>query len=323
MIYQKLMSLDLMIRSFIYILYKITNNLLFYILVKLNVLKSNVAIPLHKPVYFKINHKTTHLGDRLFLWDLVHVLNANGVKILLDYSDKNTQSFMSIVGIKFEIANIPLESTSCLSLKPMLLANILKAPRLALKKNYLDFQKFDGPLSVKLASIICQNLEHLEKIPFYPEKSNETTNCKKIVLFNNNVDSGRFRLAFVDKLLLEEKCFDLKKRGCEIWHVGSREDIKYKKIHYPFVDRDLRGTTEFADIIRFFRDGLVHEVVSFDNVFLHLAELYEVKSNILFRGRFTNSAKKHHFNSINIGLTRVKNKINYLARKDNEFRSSL
>lgn len=312
-----------MINSFTYIIYKVINNLLFYILVKLSVLKSNVAIPLHKHVYFNINHKTTHLGDRLFLWDLLHVLNANGVKILLDSSDKNTQSFMSIVGIKFEIANLLMKSTLCLSLKPMLLANLLKDPHHALKTNYLDYQKFHGPLSVKLASVICQNLKHLEKLPFYPEKSSEINNCKKIVLFNNNVDSGRFRLAFIDKSLLEKMCFDLKKEGCEIWHVGSRKDIKDNKIHYPFVDRDLRGATEFADIIKFFRDGIVHEVVSFDNVFLHLAELYEVKSNILFRGRFTNSAKENHFNSINLGLTRVRNKINYISSKDNKFKSSL
>ena len=61
-----------MFKTLVYIIYKIINNLLFYVLVKLNVVQSNIAITRHTQIYLNLNHKTTHLGDRLFLWDLLH-----------------------------------------------------------------------------------------------------------------------------------------------------------------------------------------------------------------------------------------------------------
>ena len=198
----------------------------------------------------------------------------------------------------------------------MFLANLVRDPSTALRTQYLDYQKFDGPLSIKLATRLCQNSKHLDQLPFLPKKSEVMADLKKVILFNNYVDSGKFRLAFIDKSLLDKECIKLKRDGYEIWHVGSQKDKQYDKVDYNFVDLDLRGTTGLSDIIQFFRDGKIQGVVSFDNIFLHLAELYQIKSNILFRGKFTKKVKSNHFNSINVGLMRTRSRVNYVRGDD-------
>lgn len=305
-----------MFKTLVYIIYKIINNLLFYVLVKLNVVQSNIPITRHTQIYLNLNHKTTHLGDRLFLWDLLHVLNADGIEIIVDHDDQLTKIFISSTGVKFRILEVMTDETLCLSLKPMFLANLVRDPSTALRTQYLDYQKFDGPLSIKLATRLCQNSKHLDQLPFLPKKSEVMADLKKVILFNNYVDSGKFRLAFIDKSLLDKECIKLKRDGYEIWHVGSQKDKQYDKVDYSFVDLDLRGTTGLSDIIQFFRDGQVQEVVSFDNIFLHLAELYQIKSNILFRGKFTKKVKSNHFNSINVGLMRTRSRVNYVRGDD-------
>ena len=71
---------------FSHIFYKMINNLVFSILNLCRVLGLNAG-SVNKSIFLDINHSTTHLGDRLFLWDLIFFENSIGQPIYVAQDD--------------------------------------------------------------------------------------------------------------------------------------------------------------------------------------------------------------------------------------------
>jgi hypothetical protein len=297
-----------------YIFYKIINNLIYNISETLCIFKYSKNYRDYNGIFLDLDHSTTHLGDRLFLWDTIKLINSVNKTLYVSKNDKLTIEFLKIFNIKFEIFDGKIENILTVSLKPMFLYKLMNNGWNALNIKYLDYFAYDGPLSKSIAYEFSLGQDLHTKIPFKMNDRNSFQRNEKIVLFNNYVDSGRFRLKFVDEKLLFFKCKKFKSMGYKIWHVGSASDKKSDKNFYEFVDSDLRGKTNIKNIIKYFLENRITEVVSYDNFFLHLAELFEIRSHILFRGRFTKKARKKHFNSVNLGLSRENSKINYLTK---------
>ena len=215
-------------------------------------------------------------------------------------------SFFCALGLHVLPCNTPFKDVHRVSLKPKFLNDLLNEPRQTLFKTYLDYYTFDQPLS----KAILARLRGYEKDRSFecarPKRKLISHSSSKVVLFNNYLDSGIFRKKFVDHTKLADRADELARAGFEIWHVGSSSDKLNDKSVYNFVSKDLRGTTSISDIVKLFSSGLIVRVVSFDNFYLHLAELYELPSDILFRGRFTSKARRVHFASVNVGLERTK-----------------
>lgn len=89
-------------------------------------------------------------------------------------------------------------------------------------------------------------------------------------LFNNYVDSGRFRINRHSHALLREKIAELKGQGVRIIHAGSAADKDGDSADYPEVDLDLRGKTSIADAFRLAAHPQVAHVVAFDTFIMHL-----------------------------------------------------
>lgn len=295
-----------------YIFYKLLNNIIYNIFYK-NFFRDR-AKNFHKntKIFLDINHKTTHLGDRLFFWDLISFENHNGRSVFIDINDVISHELFSSLGLKVEFLRKNDLDTKFISLKPKFLSDFFKNPFKAFAIYYLDFYKIKGPLSKGILKSIRNPEGNDLRVLFRPKilKNDKTSN--KVVLFNNYVDSGKFRLGFTNASKLSERAEELASQGFEIWHVGSSNDKIGDKSDYNFVSLDMRGKTSLKGLIEYFSTDRISSVVSYDNFFLHLAELYEIPSDILFRGRFSKSARTHHFNSVNIGLTRTISKIKYL-----------
>ena len=280
-----------------YILYKILNNLLFKMHYNNNRSRGEVM--------FDIGHTTTHLGDRLFLLDLVHSLSKSGRTPNFPKSD-----YLSIT--VFNALDIPVDSVErhdCqfISLKPMYLNLFLK--QFTSHYSFIDNSDYVGPLSKEIAMDYCDKFGVQ-----YQEYTVEDTlvDGEKYVLFNNYIDSGWFRKFFCNETNLYEKCIHFKNEGFKIIHIGSANDKASDLREYAFIDDDWRGKTTITDVIKMFKERRVHAVVTYDNFFLHLANLFSVPVFVLFRGRFTQKARKFHYQTVNVALLRVTSHMEYL-----------
>lgn len=89
-------------------------------------------------------------------------------------------------------------------------------------------------------------------------------------LFNNYVDSGRFRINRRSHTLLRGMLAELKAQGVRIIHAGSADDKRKDTADYTEVDLDLRGKTSIADAFRLAAHPQVEHVVAFDTFIMHL-----------------------------------------------------
>ena len=284
-------------RKFSYIIYKILNNLLFKLHLNRHSNRGDVLID--------IKDRTTHLGDRLFLLDLVNSLSKSSRKPIFRKSDCLSVAL-------FDALDLPVGSLECgvtqyISLKPMYLGLFFQ--QFIKCYSFVETSYYSGPLSKEIAKDYCDRLGVQ-----YQEYTVDLTHShgEKYVLFNNYIDSGWFRKFMCNETRIYEKCMHFKNAGFKIIHIGSASDKASDPRVYAFVDEDWRGKTSISDVIRMFKERRVHAVVTYDNFFLHLANIFSVPVYVLFRGRFSKSARRFHFQAVNVALVRPTSYLEYL-----------
>ena len=114
------------------------------------------------------------------------------------------------------------------------------------------------------------------------------------LIFNNYIDSGFFRVAswHYKKISNFAKNF-AKKNGLKVIHTGTQKEKDNDKRAYDFVDIDLRGKTNPADLFYLASHENLKYNISFDTLLMHIFSIYVKKSYILFRGRFSRPARRH------------------------------
>lgn len=289
-------------KKIIYLIYKTINIIVFRMQTKYSLSRGS------KNICFDLKHHTVHLGDRLFLIDIIFSISKSKFNLIFKQDDNISNVFYGSLGLFSEREIVDFDHTIYIAPKSSYLHLFLRRRH----SNYffIDNESYSGNLAKEIAVDFCNRLG-ITYYEYKPEINNG--NKEKFVVFSNYIDSGWFRKVFCDESLLYNKCIELKSRGYKIVHVGSAADKKTDTRHYAFVDEDLRGATELADIIRFFKDNEVAAVVSYDNVFLHLGNLYNVFTYVLFRGRFSKKATIFHNTTVNPALLRNdKNLMEYL-----------
>ena len=284
-----------------YIVYKILNAIIFRVLSA----RFDLEFTNSSKIILDLDHETTHFGDRLFLLDLIYSLKQSHVEVYLRDDDVKSQSLYQAFGVSLPF--LKDKQALHIALKPMLLRLLSKA----LYNNYVfvDNSRYVGPLSKEIAKDYSKKLG-IQFCEYSPARV--STDNRKYVLFSNYIDSGWFRKFFCDEGLLFDQCLKLKKDGFKIIHVGTALDKSSDPRDYAFADEDWRGTTSIADIIELFRENKVYAVVTYDNFFLHLANVFSVPVFVLFRGRFTQKARKFHYQAVNIALLRETSHMEYL-----------
>lgn len=291
-----------------YILYKFLNML------ACKSLRKDISLPLltvaggvvlkPKSIHFDFSSRLTHLGDRLFFFPLIVFLVNNGYRVTLSSEDLVTNKLLkSIYG--FEVPNV-----SCLA--PHNFAVIPQPSYLSLRDRYKNLlvvnfsdTKVHSRIAQSLVSSFCKMFGI--SLGFFNLASPLTSqdnpdfledNCRYF-LFSNYIDSGFFRRWFLNEDRLYKKCCALKAQGFKILHVGTSGDKSSDNRFYPFVDLDLRGRLDLAQLVELAKSTLVEGAVTYDNAIMHLCGFYNKTAYVLFRGRFTKISRDHHYRYVN------------------------
>jgi hypothetical protein len=300
-----------------YLIYKIINNLfcLFW--------NKNKLIPLLKFRYFSFDqaifnfdftHQTTHLGDRLFFFPLIKSLHDKNIPYRITDNGLTEKLFYAIYGVcllsstgKNYINVVP---------KPSLLCFFKKYDNLILC-DFTDL-KVNNKVSLELISsfslLFNINLDSNYSFDFnakIPLRNEFLTDGDSYIIFNNYINSGFFRIFFLDMNLIIDKCILFKNSGFKIIHVGSLHDKRNDSNIYTFVDMDLRGLLSPDELISLLSNPNVFGIVTLDNFIMHIGHIFNKNTWVLFRGRFFKSHYLHHLNYINNNFSSV-DKVNYL-----------
>ncbi len=293
-------------KTIYYIIYKIINNLLvdiqFTNTLPLIFSKNDININ-SKELIFDISHSTTHLGDRLFLINLLRVLLENNFKLqIIDNSDFSIFNLYQMIYGE----SIPQHICNGDSLVIILKSSFLSKRRLYKTILVIDFTNIDciGKISIVIANSFLSFFKlnvnyrsHTSKFSFV--NNSNSIYGDNLIIFNNYLHSGKFRKYFLNTNILNMKCEQLKSSGYKIIHVGSSEDKSHDHNLYPFVDLDLRGKIAIEELIKLIGSKSVVGVVTYDNFIMHVSLASNKITWVLFRGRFTRTQQYHHINNVN------------------------
>lgn len=272
-----------------------------------------------KSFYFDFSDATTHLGDRLFFMPLVWWLIANDYSVGIKSDDKQTGAmFENMLGHPLLTSEAPGVNDIVVYPAPSYLNLRRRYPKAIL----IDFTDCDTKLKVseQLVYSMGKFLDaEFQKVEFKRLNQSSTefgsfdsSSARKSYLFNNYVDSGRFRKFFINENKLLHKAVDLKRQGYRIIHVGSKQDKETDAKKYSFVDVDLRGETSIEQLINIVRSENVIGAVTYDNFIMHLIGIYGKVAFVLFRGRFFRKNREHHVLHINNTFFEQEDKLIYL-----------
>jgi ADP-heptose:LPS heptosyltransferase len=126
-------------------------------------------------------------------------------------------------------------------------------------------------------------------------------NYKKLIVLNNYVDSGKYRISRCNKDLLIKELIKNKKDACVV-HLGSEADKNGdKRIYSGIVDIDLRGRTKIVDLFSILSLKNIEKIYTHDTFIMHVANLFNQKINVVFKQYYKkneNAQKRNAFLSL-------------------------
>ena len=290
-----------------YLLYKIINIILLWL--TRPVTKKDVCKD--APVLLGFNHHMTHLGDRLFYVDFIYSCLRSGKKVYCYTEDYQSFELFNSIGLK--VNYLPKECINFLEIIP----EHSYTYYFFSKKLCFNYQIFVGynsswknPLCNEVGKYLCDKIS-LKFYTFIPTMA-LIPDESQFILFNNYINSGFFRKYFINEGKLIDEIRNVVEPILSTMHVGSSNDKSTDKKTYSFIDIDARGKLDLDNLIKLFREKKIQRVVTYDNVIMHLANLYGVDASVLFRGRFTKAARDFHYRSVNPATSRGKIKMRYL-----------
>lgn len=268
-------------------------------------------------IHFDLSDRTTHLGDRLFFFPLVVFLVGLGHRVTLSQEDSITNKLLR------EIYGFEVPSVACIG--PQDLAVIPQPSYLSLRDGYrgmlvVNFSDatVGSCITQGLINGFCQifglslDSVRLASLPTSQNYIEILDPSCRYYLFSNYINSGFFRRWFLNEDKLDEKCRELKSEGFKIVHVGTDGDKSFDDRIYPFVDLDMRGKLDLPQLIQLTKSNLVEGAVTYDNFLMHLCGIYHKTAYVLFRGRFSKSAREHHYRHVNNTFFSASTKLTYL-----------
>ena len=274
-----------------------------------------VLIDASNPLY-------NHLGDQLFYQPLLHHLIQRGIPVAIAPTNAMQDYFDYLYGAKVvnktntapPPGKNPLVIMSLWAYKPhcapknaSLLLVDLTDPGISL------------PLSIWMVSHVSRLLHaepdnSIDISPFLKEKLSgygthlPLSQDEPIAIFNNYVDSGKFRINFGHQKALATCARELRAGGLKIMHVGSAKDMQNDTRKYNFVDYDVRGKMTPLELMAcFYRQNVICSI-TFDNFIMHTSLLADKPAYVRFRGRYTHAARQHHYLHVNQAFANVAEK---------------
>jgi hypothetical protein len=304
-----------------YVLYKLVNNLAFTLFSKrldfpALFSKKSISAP-YEYICFDFDHRTTHLGDKLFFLKVIRLLRLHGTSVrVLDRSGTFDMIYELLYSESSPTFHYP-KSKECLRVvpKPAFLSKLFQY------KNFLIVDLTDIRINKRLPEQLVYSLANFFGVELsynldfrfsVKESSRFDKEHNRVAIFNNYIDSGKFRKIFLRESLLRKQCIRLKNDGYTIVHIGTANDKNSDKKKYSFVDLDLRGCLTVVDLIKLLGSCEVNVLVSYDSFIMHLGCIFGKPLFVLFRGRFSYSQRQHHFSFVNNSFESFPGQITYL-----------
>lgn len=270
-------------------------------------------------IRFDFDHPTTHLGDRLFFFPLVSQLHAKGFSLSLNPADKITQSiFYGLYGVD------PFIDAGDQNVDLVIIPKPSYLNKRGIHRSLLVVDFTDSKITASITESLVRSFGEL----FGQSLTSPSLSIGSSVidaspptilaedqdyyLFSNYIHSGFFRKWFLDENRLYLKCMDIKNQGYKIIHVGSEQDKLADKKAHPYIDLDLRGKLSLVQLISLVASPQVKGSITYDNFLMHLTGLFNKKSFVLFRGRFSKSGRTHHYKHVNKACYSIDNTPQYL-----------
>jgi hypothetical protein len=164
---------------------------------------------------FDLSHSSTHLGDKLFFFPLFKKLIDNNIRFKVTDNGSTNEIFHAIYGLNipndecfFYINIMPRSSFLSLFYK---YKNIILVDFTDVKiSNIITLSLVNSFNSLFNLKFIDYNLDYGDTKPSKAIKKIIEVDSKYVV-FNNYVNSGFFRIYFINKNKLINKCISLKK----------------------------------------------------------------------------------------------------------------
>jgi hypothetical protein len=255
-------------------------------------------------LYFP-DYEFMHYGDHLFFEPLVRFLQLKNFKVKV----------MPVEQMEFYFINngYPIGNHDDLKKADLIITRT---------EFYKDIKKVNNKnillintSSTKINQFLCKDI--VDKVAAFLLISSENfcakpsglRNCPQNIrldsrynylIFNNYIDSGFFRVTkgHYKKIRDFAEVF-AKENDLKVIHTGTQKEKDHDPKIYDFVDIDLRGKTSLADLFYLGSHENVKSNISFDGLLMHIFFIYGKKSYVLFRGRFTKSARDYLVNYVN------------------------
>jgi len=255
-------------------------------------------------LYFP-DYEFMHYGDHLFFEPLVKFLQLKNFKVKVMPVEQMEFYFINngyLIGNHDDLKKADLLITR---------TEFYKDIKKVINKNILLI----NTSSTKINQFLCKDI--VDKVADFLLMSSENFCAKPSVLrncpqnirldssynyliFNNYIDSGFFRVTkgHYKKIHDFAEIF-AKENDLKVIHTGTQKEKDNDPKTYDFVDIDLRGKTSLADLFYLGSHQNVKYNISFDGLLMHIFFIYGKKSHVLFRGRFTRSARNYLVNYVN------------------------
>jgi len=254
---------------------------------------------INRVVLYFPDYEFMHYGDHLFFEPLARFFKLKNFKVKVMPVKQMEFYFIKngyLIGNHDDVKKADLLITR---------TEFYKDVKRLIEKNIL----FINTSSAKINQFLCKDIVNkvanffsIESDNFYTKPSG-LRNCPEnirldssynYVIFNNYIDSGFFRVIKRDYKKINDFAKNFaKENNLKVIHTGTQKEKDNDKKTYDFVDIDLRGRTGPADLFYLASHGNVKYNISFDTLLMHIFFIYGKKSYIMFRGRFSSSARDY------------------------------
>lgn len=255
-------------------------------------------------LYFP-DYEFMHYGDHLFFEPLARFLKLNNINVKVMPVKQMEFYFRNngyLIGNSDDVKKADLLITRTEfyeNIKRLMYENILFINTSSTKIN----QFLCNDMVNKVASFLSLDSDNFCAKPSGLRTCPENIKLdsgRNYLIFNNYIDSGFFRVTQKHYKKINDFAQNFaRENDLKVIHTGTQKEKANDKKTYDFVDIDLRGKTSLADLFSLASHDNVQYNISFDGFLMHIFYIYGKKSYILFRGRYTKSARNYLINYVN------------------------
>jgi hypothetical protein len=262
--------------------------------------------------YILKDPKILHLGDGINF----SLLLSNDSSYTLDAYQSLDELINSFV--VNNTSEHSLGKKNRLVIKPI--GNLIDIYLFLTAKPILLIDLMDLDIGVKIPNYLMQiidnkqiNLGNFKKINILKYQFQNNIINENYIVINLELASGSFRVREENYRLIWNRGLDFAlQNNCKIIIVGVH------KISYSWITEskkldliDLRGELSINELTKFIGSNSCSAVFTFDNLIMHIANIFEKKCFIKFRGKKNVLVEKFHYKIVNNSY-RERDNINYL-----------